>query len=110
MRGGYLSSVRSREALRADLAVDHDVLVRGRDPVHLPRGRQASRLSNAGQKTSAMTAMSTIISTLATRVAFHAIPGRIVSALVLTVVLSSRLHRASAMAAGSAVVHGTSRG
>jgi hypothetical protein len=31
-----------------------------------------------------MTAMTTIISTLATRVAFHANPGRIVSALVLT--------------------------
>jgi hypothetical protein len=46
-------------------------------------GRSASDVSNAGQKTSAITATITTISTLATRVAFHATPGRTLSMFVL---------------------------
>jgi hypothetical protein len=46
-------------------------------------GAPASDGSNDGQNASAMTVMITIISTLATRVAFHATPGRIVSMLAL---------------------------
>jgi hypothetical protein len=46
-------------------------------------GGPASDVSKDGQKTSAMTAMITTMSTLATRVAFHANPGRRVSMLVL---------------------------
>jgi hypothetical protein len=49
---------------------------------------------NDGQKTSAIVAMITIISTPATRVAFHAMPGRIVPAVALTVASLDPLRRA----------------
>jgi len=47
-------------------------------------GVPASDVSKDGQKTSAMTVRITTMSTLATRVAFHATPGRSVSLLALT--------------------------
>jgi hypothetical protein len=47
-------------------------------------GRSAVGASKAGQKANAMTAMITTKSALATRVAFHAKPGRMASRLVLT--------------------------
>ena len=60
--------LRSREALHAGLSVDHDRLMRSREPGRLlGDGGPASDVSKDGQKTSAMTAMITTMSTLATR-------------------------------------------